>query len=437
MARTRRPGFSFIELVVILAIILLLLAFLIPATQKVREAAARTQTINNLKQMGLAAHGINDIYKRLPPGYGHNFGPIAGPPRANATAANTPIPRTVHVHLMPFIEQDNLYKLFAASPSVHNPASRDTAWVTTERAPYVARDTTVNVFHHVVPPFQSPSDFTAGDYKGVQNIAANFRIFCNNTLPPAPTIRNLSDNRSMAKWPAAKQPEYTQARGHGPMSVANSGLFNQALPGTMGVNTMGVTPWEGSAMAPRPVSAFDGAATIPRAFNIDGTSNVIMFATRYAVCGTKTFGSGGFAPSVPTADTNIGSANAETGLVDAPIPLIPEGGGSFYWAPPFDTRGAFFGHAGANTKAHGKQVTSTPAPAAALDLNRPTFQLAPTQTNCSPLPSTFAHAFGTGGLQVCLADASCRTINPSISVRTWNLAIQPNDGQVLPQDWNN
>jgi prepilin-type N-terminal cleavage/methylation domain-containing protein len=104
MIRARsRHGFTLIELLVVIAIIAILIGLLVPAVQKVREAAARISCGNNLHQLGVAAHNYHSTYNALPPGlYGDN--PTSGLPQFTYSYVGL-IPS-----LLPYIEQDNLYK---------------------------------------------------------------------------------------------------------------------------------------------------------------------------------------------------------------------------------------------------------------------------------------------------------------------------------------
>jgi prepilin-type N-terminal cleavage/methylation domain-containing protein len=137
---TQRRGFTLIELLVVIAIIAILIGFLLPAVQKVREAANRIKCSNNLKQLGLAAQTYHDSQGHLPPGIGYY------PTSKNGVFG------TYFFHLLPYLEQDNLYKSALGSVPFPPPVGPTIAY-------YPGNN---NVYSRPVPTFLCPSDPSVG-----------------------------------------------------------------------------------------------------------------------------------------------------------------------------------------------------------------------------------------------------------------------------------
>ncbi len=206
-----RAGFTLIELLVVIAIIAILIGLLVPAVQKVREAAARVKCSNNLKQLALATHNCNDTNGRLPP-QGGTFGGAYYAP--------------LLFHLLPYIEQDNTWKMATyldykakvgqATPNPATTINIGVIWPTWD---------SVNIGNNSwlrgtrIPVYQCPSDPSLGSCidwcDGDASYAGNFQVFG-------------------------------------------------------GVGNLSTVNW-------------DGAAKIPATFT-DGTSNTILFAEKYSRC---------------------------------------------------------------------------------------------------------------------------------------------------------
>jgi len=388
MRNLKRTGFTLIELLVVIAIIAILIALLVPAVQKVREAAARTQTVNNLKQLTLATHACNDVYKKLPPAMGW-FGQVQQTPPSlvftsgnanNIQGVNANVPMTCHIYLMPFFEQDNLYKqIIGGQVNIATAGATDPSSL-------------------VVPTLLSPQDPTQiNNGAGVTNFAANLRVFSDTGY------------LSIVSGGAGSQPQAVPL-------VGPDILFDPASP--LPPLKTGVTPRTNNGW-------WYGSQAIPRSFP-DGTSNTLAFATMYSVCGSPTA-----SPTYWYGQPGQGAASVlGGGLV---------GTGGFANTP-------FFGFWYSSSAAAALGAVSVPA---SSDINFPAaaggnggapgqtleiFQVQPTQLNCNP--SYVPQSFSSSGISVSLFDGSVRQVAPSISVTTWVFATQPNDGNPLGSDWN-
>lgn len=282
---SRRGGFSLVDLLVVITLFLLTLTLLVPAVQALQLAGHKQASINNLKQVSIAIHAVNDTQRRLPP--------------ACDKFNNWEFAASVHVHLLPYMEQANLYKAYQTAMGKGEP-----------------REATVQFF--VAPDDNSNA---SNKVKGVQNYAANLRVFSDKGFGTA-------HDKDVGELKAIES----------------------------------------------------GSARIPGTFQ-DGTSNTVVFATKYAAAGD---------------------------------------GGSCYAAEPNSKFAAFFGQNAAKKAAHPSDETAT-------------FQLQPSakEARVTPLMAQSFHK----ALLVGLADASVRTVSPDISVATWNAAVHPNDGQALGNDW--
>jgi len=135
----RRKGFTLIELLVVIAIIAILIGLLLPAVQKVRDAAARMECTNNLKQIGLAALQFEGTYKKFPSG-------SYGPPPGQSTNAGYPC-IGVLAAILPYMEQDNVYKLINMKLDPMAPGT-----------PWTSVGSQVAAAQYIIPPFLCPAD---------------------------------------------------------------------------------------------------------------------------------------------------------------------------------------------------------------------------------------------------------------------------------------
>jgi type II secretory pathway pseudopilin PulG len=224
-------------LLVVIAIIAILIALLVPAVQKVREAAARTQSTNNLKQISLAVHSAHDAYKKFPPsdGFYTQTWAIAGANWSQAWAQPPSIRGPIFYWLLPFVEQAPLYKSMTDSVE----------WSANNQA--------------VISTYQAPSD---------------------PTLPSSGTFQNWQNDPN--NFTGSKF--WSHGVNGGALSYAanNMVFMGQVTPYSTTLNST-TTAY---ALQQQSVNNASGMASVGFRNIRDGTSNTIFFAERYSSCNT-------------------------------------------------------------------------------------------------------------------------------------------------------
>ena len=179
--RIRRTAFTLIELLVVIAIIAILIALLVPAVQKVREAAARAQCINNLKQQGLALHAYHDVMKVLPPGAPSDIPPWT--PTVNGGWGTSWM-----VHITPYIDQGNIWSKWT--------------YVYGTNVGYSGKYNTINralVNNLLIPVYRCPStnfddQFSRSAFGGGKAMMADY-------MGIAGTVRGFGGVNELRTWP--------------------------------------------------------------------------------------------------------------------------------------------------------------------------------------------------------------------------------------------
>jgi prepilin-type N-terminal cleavage/methylation domain-containing protein/prepilin-type processing-associated H-X9-DG protein len=372
----KKRGFTLIELLVVIAIIGILIALLLPAVQKVREAANRSRCSSNLRQIALAAQNHNDAMGRMPPAMSWST-QTGAPPWL--TQGGTATYGSVFVHILPFMEQEPLYKGLMRQKT---------------------QGTVTYILYH--------------PYHFLKELNAPSKAVKTYTCPSDPSVGSdgLTTITHSLTYPGETNSTVTWA---GCSYAFNAQIFAKVNPTKYLVSNPPNTTHDDKTGT---LTSWFNAPTVGSSFQ-DGTSNTVLFAEKYAQCnkaGGLTGGSAwAYAPPTPPEGTTWTLTAPPVILPGFGVYILsnanPDPGGKSIYNDPF-TVGTKIDAAGRSSK----------------------FQLQPNPFlgNCDPLRPSTGH---TGGMNVAMADGSARNINPSIAVTTWWWAVTPYSGETVGSEW--
>lgn len=208
MMKKVRRGFTLVELLVVIAVIALLIALLLPAVQRVREAARRTQCRNNLRQIGLAFHNYHDIHGMFPAAMLYSFAYASG--SAPTFYVDIPYCSTFGMKILPFIDQGNLYQSLDSRHTPWHPSNASVVQkvIPTYLCPSTPRRnfvTTVTLpagltIHHkgtVEFVMNSPLSSASGalDYMGHESIFSGFQEAAYQGYPEPYSLKSVHSSR--------------------------------------------------------------------------------------------------------------------------------------------------------------------------------------------------------------------------------------------------